>query len=253
MRQMSMPRRISVINLKGGTGKSSLSMNLAHLLALQGYSVVLIDCDMQGNSSSLLSRWEPPTLIHFLRGEAPFPALIRPARDRLAIIPSDRDLNTAATYIASRRHAYYTLRDAVQRLHCDFVIYDHAPSYSPVTEAALLASSEILIPCELAPFSVQAVFAMFGKLEDTLQDHRLVNSGIVPYNVDYRYLMTWKYLKELEQKFGALIAPLVRSDATISRAQSVRQTVWEYDARSRAAKDFAKLAGYLLARQEQWS
>jgi cellulose biosynthesis protein BcsQ len=57
----------------------------------------------------------------------------------------------------------------------------------------------------------------------------------------------------LEQKFGALISPLVRSDATVSRAQAVRQTVWEYDARSRAAKDFAKLAEYLLARQEQWS
>lgn len=141
MRQNIISRRISVINLKGGTGKSSLSMNLAHLLALRGYSVVLIDCDMQGNSSSLLPRWEPPTLTHFLRGEAPFPAIIRPARDRLAIIPSDRDLNTAATYIASRRHAYYTLRDAVQRLRCDFVIYDHAPSNSPVTEAALLASS----------------------------------------------------------------------------------------------------------------
>src|SRR6266567_1775560 len=247
MRQNITSRRISVINLKGGTGKSSLSMNLAHLLALRGYSVVLIDCDMQGNSSSLLPRWEPPTLTHFLRGEAPFSAIIRLARDRLAIIPSDRDLNTAATYIASR-----TLRDAMQQLRCDFVIFDHAPSYSPVTEAALLASSEILIPCELAPFAVQALFQMFGKLEDTLQDHRLVNSGIVPFNVDYRYLMTWRYLKELEQKFGPLIAPIVRSDSSISRAQSVRQTVWEYDARSRAAKDFAKLAEYLLAQQEKW-
>ena len=119
MRQNITSRRISVINLKGGTGKSSLSMNLAHLLALRGYSVVLIDCDMQGNSSSLLPRWEPPTLTHFLRGEAPFSAIIRLARDRLAIIPSDRDLNTAATYIASRRHTYYTLRDAVQQLRCD--------------------------------------------------------------------------------------------------------------------------------------
>jgi chromosome partitioning protein len=250
MRQNITSRHISVINLKGGTGKSSLSMNLAHLLALRGYSVVLVDCDLQGNSSSLLSQWAPPTLTHFLRGEAPFPSIIKPARDRLAIIPSDRDLNTAAIYIASRRHAYYTLRDAVQQLRCDFVIYDHAPSYSPVTEAALLASGEILIPCELAPFSVQAVFSMYRKLADALQDHRLINSGIVPYNVDYCYLMTWKYLKELEQKFGALIAPLIRSDATVSRAQSVRQTVWEYDARSRAAKDFAKLADYLLARQE---
>jgi len=88
---------------------------------------------------------------------------------------------------------------------------------------------------------------MFHKLEETLRDHRLINSGIVPFNVDYRYLMTWRYLKELEQKFGTLMAPVIRSDSTISRAQSVQQTVWEYDARSRAARDFVKLAEYLLA------
>ncbi len=248
MRPNTNPRRISVINLKGGTGKSSLSMNLAHLLAIQSYSVVLIDCDMQGNSSSLLSKREPPTLTNYLRGEASFASILRPARDRLTIIPSDGDLNTAATYITSRRHAYYTLRDAVLQLRCDFVIFDHAPSYSSVTEAALLASNEILVPCELAPFAIEALFQMYRKLEETLRDHKLINSGIVPFNVDYRYLMTWRYLKELEQKFGTLITPIIRSDATISRAQSVRQTIWEYDDKSRAARDFVKLAEYLLAK-----
>jgi len=75
--------------------------------------------------------------------------------------------------------------------------------------------------------------------------------------------MTWRLPERIGTKVWSTCSPIVRSDSSISRAQSVRQTVWEYDARSRAAKDFAKLAEYLLpagemamtenARLDQWS
>ncbi len=204
-----MPQHISIINLKGGTGSSSLSTNLAHLLALQSYTVVLIECDMQGNSSSLLSRRESPTLTHFLQGEVQSSSVIKSSPDRLGIILSDSDPDTAATYIAGRRHSSLYPKSAVQRLRCDFVIFDHAPSYSAVTEAALLVSSEILIPCELAPFAIQALFQVFCKLDETLRNDKLVNSRIVPFYIDYRYLITRWFLSELEQKFGDIITPMI--------------------------------------------
>lgn len=243
-------RCISIINFKGGVGKSSLAMNLAHLLALRGSQVLLIDCDLQSNSSSLLAAVDPPTLTHFLQGQDPLNAVVRPARKGLYVIPADRDLNLAAAHIHARRSAYYTLRNAVWQLRgCDFVLFDHAPGYTPVTEAALLASREILIPCELEPFAVQGLFHMFHKLDQTLSDHRLTTAGIVPWNVDRRYLMTLKYLSDLKKAFGPLITPLVRSDATIPRAQSVAQTIFEYNPRCRAAGDLADLATFLTSRQ----
>jgi chromosome partitioning protein len=252
-------RCISILNFKGGVGKSSLAMNLGHLLALNGKQVLLIDCDLQANSSGLLVMCGPPTLTHFLQGHAPFDAVIRPARQGLYVIPSDGNLNIAATYIHARRSAYYTLRNAVWQVRgCDYVLFDHAPGYTPVTEAALLASREILIPCELEPFAVQGLFRMFQKLDQTLNDHRLMTTGIVPWKVDRRYLMTIKYLKDLEKVFGHLIAPLVRSDATIPRAQSVAQTIFEYNPKCRAAGDLTELAAFLNSQQveqqetQQW-
>lgn len=243
-------RCISIINFKGGVGKSSLAMNLAHLLTLRGYQVLLIDCDLQANSSSLLATSEPPTLTHFLQGQAQLSAVVRPAREGLYVIPSDRDLNIAAAYIHARRSAYYTLRDAVWQVHgCDFVLFDHAPGYTPVTEAALLASREILIPCELEPFAVQGLFNMFQKLEQTMSDHRLTTTGIIPWKVDRRYLMTIKYLSDLKKAFGQLVAPLVRSDATIPRAQSIAQTIFEYNPKCRAAQDIAELAEFLTSQK----
>lgn len=243
-------RCVSIINFKGGVGKSSLATNLGHLLTVNGYQVLLIDCDLQANSSSLLVKDERPTLNHFLQGQISFDAVIRPARKGLYLIPSDRDLNIAAAYIHGRRNAYYTLRNAVWQMRgCDFVLFDHAPGYTPVTEAALLASREILIPCELEPFAVQGLFHMFHKLEQTMSDHRLTTTGIVPWNVDRRYLMTIKYLGDLKKAFGHLITPLVRSDATIPRAQSVAQTIFEYNPRCRAAGDLTELVTYLTSRQ----
>jgi chromosome partitioning protein len=243
-------RCISVINFKGGVVKSSLAMNLSHLLTLRGYQVLLVDCDLQANSSSLLASYEPPTLTHFLQGQSALNAVVRSARNGLYVIPSDRDLNIAAAYIHARRSAYYTLRNAVWQLRgCDFVLFDHAPGYTPVTEAALLASREILIPCELEPFAVQGLFHMFHKLDQTMVDHRLMTTGIVPWNVDRRYLMTIKYLGDLKKAFGHLIAPLVRSDATIPRAQSVAQTIFEYNPRCRAAGDLSELVAFLTSKQ----
>jgi chromosome partitioning protein len=243
-------RKVSILNFKGGTGKTSLATNVAHALALRGQRVLLVDCDLQANSSSLLQERRDPTLTHVLRGEASFQDAIQPARARLDIVPSDRDLNTAASHIvATGVRAYNILKSATRSLTTyDFLFFDHSPSYSAVTETALLASEEILIPCELAPYAVTGLLEMISKLTETLQglDHEIDIQGIVPFKLDQRYAMTEMYLTSLRKRFGDLVVPSVRTDATISRAQSLSQTVFEYDPRSKAVEDFTALASLLL-------
>ena len=247
-------RSISILNFKGGTGKSSLAENLSHALALLGQRVLVIDADRQGNSSTtLLAGSTTPTLTDVLRQEATLQQAIHQARENLYVVPSDTNLDRASRYITNEnpRKGYYTLRDALQGTSdYDYVFIDHAGAYTPVMEACLLASSEMLIPCELESYAVQGLFSMFAKLQDTLSDHEISNAGIIPYNVDLRYAMARQYLKELRETFGELITSVIRTDATIPRAQSVRQTVFEYDARSKVAEDFRTLAEDLVEAQE---
>src|SRR5215472_626087 len=87
----------------------------------------------------------------------------------------------------------------------EYVFIDHAGAYTPVMEACLLASGEMLIPCELESYAVQGLFSMFAKLEDALSDHEIRNSGIIPYSDDLRYAMARQYLRELRETFNDLV------------------------------------------------
>jgi chromosome partitioning protein len=253
---MSQTRQISILNFKGGIGKSTLAVNLGHALAMSGRRVLLVDCDMQSNTSVgtlLLEDQAHPTITNVLKREASFEDAIKPTgRENLFVVPSDSDLDTAATHITGRRQSYYILRDAVGKLQgYDYIFFDHSPSYGPVTEAALLASSEMVIPCELVPYAVQGLFLIFNKLQETLTDHELTNSGIIPFNVDMRYAMTKTYQDEIKQVFGEFITPvMVRTDAMIPRSQSNRRTIFEQEQvegeKSRAAEDFKSLAEYFI-------
>lgn len=242
-------RRISILNFKGGTGKTSLATNLSYALTMQGKRVLLIDCDLQGNASSILPERRTPTLTNVIKGEALFVDAIQQARENLDVLPSDQNLHTAANHImATGMRAYTTLRNATRTLDTyDFLFFDHSPSYSPITEAALLASDEMLIPCELAPYAIQGLLDMITKLGETLSglDHEVIMTGIVPFKLDQRYSMTAQYLTSLKKRFGERVIHPVRTDATVSRAQSMKQTVFEYDSKSKVAGDFIELATLL--------
>ena len=163
-------RTISILNFKGGTGKSSLTENFSFALAERGRRVLVIDCDRQGNASKTLLRGpvSGPTLTHVLKGEVSFDRALYEARPGLHVVPSDGDLDTAAAYITGHRTAYYILRRALQERSEDYVFLDHAGAYTPVMEAGLLASAEMLIPCELEAYAVQGLFHMFEKLKEAL-------------------------------------------------------------------------------------
>lgn len=121
-------------------------------------------------------------------------------------------------------------------------------------ESGLLASEEMLIPCELETYAVQGLCSMFAKLRETLEDHELRNRGIIPYNVDLRYAMARQYLSELRETLGELITAPVRTDSIVPKSQSVQMTVFEYEqqfnVKSRAGADFKTLAEDLLAEDE---
>jgi chromosome partitioning protein len=250
-------KRISILNFKGGVGKTSISTNSAHKLALLGYKVLLIDCDIQANASDLIPRQDrkTATLTHVLKGEATFEDAIQKARENLYLIAADMNLDKAANHIViSGIKGYKILSNATKNLTgFDFVIFDHSPFYTAISESALWASDEMIIPTDLEPYSVEGILKTIAKLSETLGDleHEVTITGIVPTKVDQRYRMSDAYYQSLLETFKERVIHSIRTDATIKKAQSLGQTVFEYDKSSKAAEDFSRLTDLIVAGAKQ--
>lgn len=251
-------RKISILNYKGGVGKTSLTINLGDRLSRSGANVLLIDCDRQRNTSSILPADTEvrATLLEVLTGQVRLFDAMYEARPGLYVVPAHTDLNKAARHLTMEGspRVLKGLRYGVEALEgIDYVLLDHAPSYSTITDAALLASEEILIPVELEAFSMDGLIDMITMLtERTLPDleHEVKITGVVPSNLDFTKKMTTIYLDTLKKTFKELVLPGVRADTQITRSQSVHQTVYEYNRHAKAVEDYKAIADVLVGVRE---
>lgn len=243
-------RTISILNFKGGTGKSSVAQNLGHALARNGYQVLVVDGDRQSNTTITLLGQRPTAagLADVITGKCQLAdAIYETGRPGLYVVPSDGDLDHVAVHLKEHHRAYHTMRKGLEALNgqLDFVLFDQAGAFNPVMDALLIASTEMLIPCECEPYAVQGLFDMFAKLSRELEGE-LANAGIIPYNTDMSRKMTGNYMQEMLNQFGELVLDPVRTDTSVPYAQSNQQTIFEYaealKVKSRAAEDFARLA-----------
>jgi chromosome partitioning protein len=248
-------RIISILNFKGGVSKTSVCIGLADTLSRKGKKVLLIDGDRQRNSTTILNDYDRDadyrySLREVLMEQCSLQESIREARPNFYIIPSHRNLEQAGKHIAtSGIRTLKVLRSSLQSLDgYDFVFFDHSPSYSTITDALLLASAEMLIPCELEPFAFEGLLDMIDKIGKVLAEleHSVALTGYIPTNLDFSKSMTQRYLNDLKDIFAERVTPPIRTDAAISKAQEKHITAYEFDVKSKGAQDFEALADYVL-------
>jgi chromosome partitioning protein len=252
-------RSISILNFKGGVGKTSVCINLADALSRKGNKVLLIDGDRQRNTTTILADYERDTdyrasLREVLMEQCSIQDAIREARPNFHIVPSHRSLEQAGKHISANSiRTLKLLRTAVNSLQrYDFVLFDHSPSYGSITDALLLASSEMLIPVELEPFAFEGLLDMINKIGSVLAEleHTVILTGYIPNNLDYTKSMTQRYLSDLRETFAERVTSPIRTDAAISKSQEQHKTIFEYNPKSKGVEDFEALASYVLESEE---
>ena len=251
-----MGRIVALMNQKGGVGKTSLTVNLAGVLAEMDYNVLIVDCDPQGHATATFGinlYTLKKTMYGVLVNQKPITEIITQVRNNLDIACTNNQLADAEIdlYMMTRRED--RLRNALLpiRDRFDFLFLDCPPSLGILVINVLSACDDILIPmsCEFyALIGVRQVLTSLLKMQQELNPN-LNLLGIVPTRFDQRTSHSQGALLEVREKVGRhynVFDTVIRERTDIKDAAASSQIITEYAPRSDAAQDFRQLAQEFL-------
>lgn len=236
---------VTLLNEKGGVGKTTLSVHLAAWLAMVGHNVLLIDSDPQGNATVSLGHVKEPGLYDLLVRGAAFRDVVRvvspeiydmpdtPSKGRLILLPSNTETRAIANQISNAFEMRQRL-DEVQG-YFDYVIFDTSPTPSLLHGAIYLATNGIVYPTECEYLSFTGLNESMAHRQAADQQRATFNLpqihtlGVVPMKYRSSTLEHQENLAELQAAYGDLVWKPVRQRTVWTEATRVHRTVWNYE------------------------
>jgi chromosome partitioning protein len=247
-------RTIAVINQKGGVGKTTTSVNLAHALAMVGRSigrrVLAIDLDPQGHMATSLGVHDAPQgLDGVMRGEYSLGDAVIQARENLDLLLPGARLNEFEGLDENLKGDVNRLRDVLATTAAyDFVIVDCPPSSGLLGMNAIFAADEILIPVPgdyLAMVGLSSLLATLAKLEADTGIKKV--NWIVVTRFDARRKHAHEVYAKLQEYFPDQLLPTVISESvSLTESPSFGKTIFEHQSTSKSAREYASLARDLV-------
>lgn len=237
-------RKLCVINYKGGTGKTSIAVNLGHGFALQGKKVLIVDLDPQGSAGAHLGIEAEKTLYNVLIDHEPVEDCIVPARENLDILCANEHLFPAEMKLAKMENREHVLMEGLMDVDgYDYILIDCAPSMNLMNQNALLFSNELLLPVSMEYLSLIGVKQLLKniKIINKLFDRDIKITKVIPTFFDKRNKKSKDILESLRRVFPHYISSPVRTCVSLSEAPGSQETIFEYDPNSKASHDYFKL------------
>ena len=245
-----MGKVISIVNQKGGVGKTTTSINLAAYLAHLGKKVLLVDLDPQSNATSGLGvdKNLEQGVYEVLIGPQSFhDVAIETAHPGFFLAPSTGALAGANVEFVNLDRREFRLLDSLQAVkdNYDYILIDNPPSLGLLTLNGLTAADQILIPVQAEYFALEGL----GQLTETIDlikenlKPELDVLGVVLTMYDSRYRLANDVLRELYNYFpNKIFRSVIPRSVRLSEAPSHGKSILHYDPTSKAAKAYEKLA-----------
>lgn len=249
-----MNKIISVINQKGGVGKTTTSINLACGFAMQGNKVLLIDLDPQGHSTIGLGMVEACelTIRDVLQyKEEVVNAIYNTGVEGLDLIGANIHLNKASNLLINEHFREAKLKNSLDMLNgkYDYVLIDCHPSLGILEINALYACNFIIVPTDTGRYSLEG----FADLLDTIRSVKGEEKNIREY---LRILVTLfdsrekginEWLEEQLNEFNDIVLKTkIRKITGIKQAQIAELPIMQYDPASEGSKDYQNLTKELV-------
>ena len=247
----AMPTRIiCVANQKGGVGKTTTAVTMAHGLALSGRRTLLVDLDPQGHVAFSLGIPKAPGFYNLIVNEEPIEKVAVPTkRENLEIIPGDKHTEKAKRTIVISNFPTEIISRALKNAEYDIVILDLAPSLDVLHVSALMASDWVLIPTKLDAMAVDGVNEVLRSMGEVVERGHRLGYSILPTFFDRTTKETVVQFQALVEAFKERVWPPIPQDTKAREAPAYGKSLWEYCPQSAAVVGFdnQRTSGYISA------
>ncbi len=250
-----MGKTIAIANQKGGVGKTTTAINLSASIALAGREILVVDIDPQGNTTSGLGfdRTELTSSIYDVLSDSLeiHETILETAVENLHLVPSSIDLIAAEVELVDVSEREFVLKKALQPVINDyeFIIIDCPPSLGLLTLNGLVAADSVLIPVQCEYYALEGI-GLLSRTIDLVQSSfnpDLQIEGVLLTMFDRRTSISHQVADEVRRFFGGRVySTVIPRNVTLSEAPSFGKPVMLYDARSKGAQSYLKLAKEIL-------
>lgn len=253
-----MARIISIVNQKGGVGKTTTAINLGAYLADLGKFVLIVDLDPQANATSGIGidhRGLSQGVYEAILGHVKIKDIVQPTSHvGLHVAPATTALAGLNVELVSMENREFLLRNAMLEIRndYDFILIDCPPTLGLITLNGIVAGDEILIPVQAEYYALEGL----GQLLETVQ---LVKANIRPEidvlgavitMYDPRTKLSDDVLHELYKYFpNNIFRSVIPRNVRLAEAPSFGRTIIHFDAGSKGAKAYERLAQEILERE----
>jgi chromosome partitioning protein len=250
-----MGKIISIVNQKGGVGKTTTAVNLGAYLSYLGKHVLLVDIDPQANATSGIGV-NHKNLEHgvyeAILGEKPIYEIIkRTLQERFKIAPSTISLAGAGIEMVGMEDREFRLSKVLEEIkdEYDYIIIDGPPSLGLLTINSLVAADEVLIPIQSEYYALEGVSQLLetiGLVQNNLKP-ALGIMGAVITMYDKRNRLSGAVMNELYQYFpNRVFRSVIPRSVRLAEAPSYGRSILHYDPKSTGGKAYERLAREII-------
>lgn len=248
-----MGKVISIVNQKGGVGKTTTTVNLGASLAGENKKVLLIDFDQQANATISLgiNREEIKNdIVDILSGQVMVNDVItKTSISKLDIIPASIKLSLLDEILLDVENKVWVLSNKLENVKddYDYILIDCPPSLGLIVDNALYASDSVIIPVECGFYAYDALTQMINKIDEVQKIKKLEVEGILLTKLDNRNTFGYKIVEKVKFMFPKkTFNTIISSSSHIQEAPMYGKSVLQFSYNSRGAKEYRELAKEIL-------